>query len=122
LADSVYLIDRLADHGGEQAYPAGVPLTFTRDERGVRMTTGSCDLLAGYVDIEGDRLVVTTVDAAGARHPALSRTTTPCQGDVLMADDVLMALLSARPTVAIADDQLVVAGEDASLRARRQAG
>jgi hypothetical protein len=118
-----YLIDWFSDHGSEQAFPGGVPMGFTRDEHGVHLTTGSCDVLAGYVDIADGHLVVAAADAGGAPEPTTwTRTPTWCEGDVLMLDDALTTLLPTGPTIAIAGDQLTLTAGGMSLGAHRQPG
>lgn len=85
--------------------PPGSNLQLTFDGLSVRMS-GGCNTGTADYDVQDDLLII----------EGMALTEMACEADLMALDSVVVALLTSRPTVRLADDELTVLGAGVSLR------
>jgi heat shock protein HslJ len=106
-AGAVWQVTRLAG----KAPLAAHPITFTIEPSGNISGDASCNRFGGPFRIEGDKI-----------HPgALFSTRRACEPDVMEQESRFLTVLGGVRSWSIAGDELVLAGKDGEIRAKRQA-
>ena len=122
LVGNEYVIDRLSIAGVDQPLTGSLPIRFASDETGVRLSTGACNTVAGYVEVVGDRLASAAVDLGDGRGagPVGEKTLAGCDAARMAVDDALYAFLPSGPAISVSGDQLTLTSGASTLVGHRQ--